>query len=138
MDDYGHHPTEIATTLTGLREFYRPERLIVDFMSHTYTRTARLMDRFAGAFAEADIVLINDIYASAREQFDGAVGGEDLAVAIGREHPDVVYKGTHLEAANYLMEILRSGDLLVTVGAGDNWRIGLDVLQRLEEESREK
>jgi UDP-N-acetylmuramate--alanine ligase len=134
MDDYGHHPTEIITTLRGLREFYEPDRLIVDFMSHTYTRTSRLLHSFAAAFGEADIVLINEIYASAREQFDGSISGEDLANAIRHNHPEVVYRATHREAADYLVEILREGDLLLTLGAGDNWQIGREVLRRLREE----
>ncbi|MFW6250649.1 MAG: UDP-N-acetylmuramate--L-alanine ligase, partial [Alkalispirochaetaceae bacterium] len=133
MDDYGHHPTEIVTTLRGLREFYDPERLIVDFMSHTYTRTFRLLDEFASSFGEADIVVINEIYASAREQFDGSIGGEELANAIRRNHLAVVYRGSHEQAVEYLLGILREGDLLLTLGAGDNWQIGREVLRRLQE-----
>lgn len=134
MDDYGHHPTEIETTLRGLKEFYRPKRLIVDFMSHTYTRTARLLDRFATSFEAADLVVINEIYASAREHFDGTIGGEDLARAIGGHHGSVVYRGDHEQAAEYLYGVVKQGDLVLTLGAGDNWRVGKLLLERLQED----
>ncbi len=134
MDDYGHHPTEIEATLEGLREFYQPRRLIVDFMAHTFTRTARLLDSFAVSFDAADLVVINEIYASAREVFDGTIGGADLAAAIGAAHPGVVYRGSHQEAAEYLYNLVEPGDLVLTLGAGDNWRIGRQLLKQLQEE----
>jgi UDP-N-acetylmuramate--alanine ligase len=66
MDDYGHHPTAIKSTLEGLKEFYPSRRLIVSFMSHTYTRTAALLDDFASSLIPADLVFLHKIYGSAR------------------------------------------------------------------------
>ena len=78
MDDYGHHPTEIARTLEGLKAFYPERRLVVDFMSHTYSRTRRLLSEFGRAFAAADLVVLHRIYPSAREIDTGEIRGEDL------------------------------------------------------------
>ena len=66
LDDYGHHPTAIRTTLAGYRDFFRGFKIVVDFMSHTYTRTAALLEEFASSFGDADVVIINKIYGSAR------------------------------------------------------------------------
>ena len=78
MDDYGHHPTAIKTTLEGLKSFYPARRLVVSFMSHTYTRTAALLDDFALSLAAADVLFFHKIYASAREKYDGSVSGKTL------------------------------------------------------------
>ncbi|MFP4430497.1 MAG: UDP-N-acetylmuramate--L-alanine ligase [Spirochaetaceae bacterium] len=128
VDDYGHHPTAIRKTLETYREFYGAERLIVDFMSHTYSRTAALLDDFARAFAAADVVILHKIYASAREQFSGSVSGEDLAAAVGAYHPQVHYFEEVLDALPYCKGLLRPGDLFVTLGAGNNWVLGRELL----------
>jgi UDP-N-acetylmuramate--alanine ligase len=75
MDDYGHHPTAIAATLGGLKEFYPERRLVVSFMSHTYSRTAALLEDFAASLLSADIVFLHKIYASAREVYNVGVDG---------------------------------------------------------------
>ena len=76
MDDYGHHPTAIRTTLRGLKEFYPRRRLAVSFMSHTYSRTASLLDEFASSLDDADMVVLHKVYASAREEYRGGVTGK--------------------------------------------------------------
>jgi UDP-N-acetylmuramate--alanine ligase len=124
MDDYGHHPTAIRTTLEGIRSFYPRRRLIVSFMSHTYTRTASLLDEFAGSFAEADIVFLHKIYASARERYSGGVDGRTLYEKTRGKRDQVYYTGEPLEAVDMLKDILRPGDLFLTMGAGDNWPLG--------------
>ncbi|MFP4612388.1 MAG: UDP-N-acetylmuramate--L-alanine ligase [Spirochaetaceae bacterium] len=121
LDDYGHHPTAIRTTLSGLREFYPGRRLVVDFMSHTYSRTAALLDEFATCFGEADEVILHEIYASAREQFDGSIRGEDLARAVAEQHGKVRFIEKVEGAEEFLKGRLRPGDLFVTMGAGNNW-----------------
>ena len=67
MDDYAHHPTALRTTLAGLKEFYPGRRIVADFMSHTYSRTEALLEQFAEAFGDADLLILHEIYASARE-----------------------------------------------------------------------
>ena len=124
IDDYGHHPTAVATTLAGLKEFYPGRRLIVDFMSHTYSRTAALLKEFAGAFSSADAVVLHKIYPSAREQYDGTVSGKTLFEATKQRHRNVHYFEEVMDARDYLAKLLRPGDVFVTMGAGDNWKLG--------------
>jgi UDP-N-acetylmuramate--alanine ligase len=124
MDDYGHHPTAIEATLGGLKEFYPRRRLVVSFMSHTYTRTASLLDRFAASFGAADMVVLHKIYASAREQYRGGVTGRGLFEKTREKRDGVYYTEEPLEAEDLLKRTLRSGDLFLTMGAGDNWKLG--------------
>ena len=132
MDDYAHHPTAIATTLEGLRKFYPDRRIIVDFMSHTYTRTAALLDRFAGAFGAADEVILHKIYPSAREKYDGTVTGRILYERTKQNHPKVSYYEEILDALPYVSSIVKPGDLFITMGAGDNWKIGKALIEQLK------
>lgn len=129
IDDYGHHPTAVATTLAGLREFYPGRRLVVDFMSHTYTRTAALLKEFSTSFKASDEVILHKIYASAREQYDGTVTGVTLFDAVRQKHRNVKYFEEIMDAREYLAKTLKPGDLFVTMGAGDNWKIGRAVLE---------
>jgi UDP-N-acetylmuramate--alanine ligase len=131
LDDYGHHPTEIATTLAGLKSFYAGRRLVVDFMPHTYSRTRALFGDFLRAFGAADEVVLHRIYASARERDDGSVNGRMLADSLAKHHPAVRYFEEPLASVDYLAASLREGDVLVTMGAGDNWRVGRAVLEAL-------
>jgi UDP-N-acetylmuramate--alanine ligase len=132
IDDYGHHPTAIRRTLEGYREFYPGRRIICDFMSHTYTRTAALLGDFAEAFGAADAVLLHKIYPSARE---AAVEGldEKLVEAVRRHHPHVTYVPDHnsdeaLETACRLATE-KTPSLFITMGAGDNWKLGARLLE---------
>lgn len=131
IDDYAHHPTEIRTTLAGLKSFYPGRRLVVDFMPHTFSRTRALLPEFAGCFAAADEVILHRVYASARELDNG--GGADggtLYRAVAARHPAVRYFEEPLEAVDELSGGLRAGDLFVTMGAGDNWKVGRALLAR--------
>jgi UDP-N-acetylmuramate--alanine ligase len=129
MDDYGHHPTAIRTTLAGLREFYPQRRLVLSFMSHTYTRTAALFEEFAGAFDGADVVILHKIYSSARETYTGGLTGETLFEAVRARCPVVHYVAEPEEAAPLLRSMLRPGDLFITMGAGDNWKLAVAVFE---------
>lgn len=140
IDDYGHHPTAIKTTLSGYREFYKGHKIIVDFMSHTYTRTAALLEEFASSFGSADKVIINKIYGSARENAAAAtVTGEILAERTKKHHKDVVYCGEFDDAAETALKMLSEesgkeypdGYLFVTMGAGNNWQVGTKLLDLL-------
>lgn len=124
MDDYAHHPTAIRTTIAGLRAFYGKRRIVADFMPHTFSRTRRFLAEFASCFGDADELVLHDIYASAREHDPGDVSGRDLYRRAAAEHPYVVYFPKPLDAWDWCVEHLRPGDLFVTLGAGDNWRLG--------------
>jgi UDP-N-acetylmuramate--alanine ligase len=132
MDDYAHHPTAIKTTLAGLHEFYPDRRLVVDFMSHTASRTKALFDDFASAFSTADEVVMHRIYPSAREAPDPSVSGEMLYQAVKALGKTSSYFENPLDAADYLVSTLQPGDLFVTMGAGDNWQLGKLVYEQLK------
>jgi len=135
MDDYGHHPTAILTTLEGYREFYPNRRIVLDFMPHTYSRTRALLERFANALAEPDVTILHEIYASARESNPGDVSGESLADSVRdvSAHPQSVhYVSEVADALPLILATVRSGDLFVTMGAGNNWQLGRLLLDALE------
>jgi UDP-N-acetylmuramate--alanine ligase len=134
LDDYAHHPTAIRSTLTGFRSFYPGRRLVVSFMSHTYSRTLALLSDFADALALADVVVLHDIYASAREANPGNVDGTVLADELQSRIGTGAIRAVHYvadpdEAVPLLDSILETGDLFVTMGAGNNWRLGVAWLE---------
>jgi len=129
MDDYGHHPLAIRLTLEGFKRFYSNRRLVVSFMSHTYTRTAALLDEFCQCFGAADTLLIHDIYSSAREEFDGSLTGRDFYNKVAAEHGNSHYFASIEEARPFLRDYLQEGDLFLTLGAGNNWPLGRWVLE---------
>ncbi|WP_321472458.1 UDP-N-acetylmuramate--L-alanine ligase [uncultured Paludibaculum sp.] len=134
MDDYGHHPTEVRATLAALRQT-RPDRLVVLFQPHRYTRTKALMSEFATAFLEADVVRIAEIYAASETPIEG-VNAQALAEAIRRQgHPDCRFAGQLGEAAESLIAELREGDLVLTLGAGSITQAGPMILAGLRKES---
>jgi UDP-N-acetylmuramate--alanine ligase len=137
MDDYGHHPSAIRKTLEGIRDFYPGKRIVVDFMSHTYSRTAALLDDFARSFAPADEVILHKIYASAREEFNGVITGRDLFDKTKENHPRVRYYEHPLEALDYLEGSLGKDDLFITMGAGDNWQLGRQLYRNLKEKNHD-
>ena len=129
MDDYGHHPTAIQKTLEGLRRFHPGRRLVVDFMSHTYSRTQALLREFGTCFAAADVVILHRIYASARERNDAGITGRDLFREVSRHHPHATFFEDPLDALPFLATELRRGDIFITMGAGDNWKLGRELLK---------
>ncbi len=136
MDDYGHHPTEILTTLEGYKAFYPGRRLIVDFMPHTYSRTCALLEDFASCFAPADKVILHRIYSSARENKDHGISGKTLFLEVSKNHPSVRYFENPQDSLAYLEGSLKSGDIFLTMGAGDNWKLGEHLFRRFKEAER--
>lgn len=134
MDDYGHHPTEIIKTLEGIKAFYPERRLVVDFMSHTYSRTKALFADFARSFGAADEVILHRIYASAREEKPAGISGEKLFQEVAKYHTSVKYFHRVLDALPYLTAALKEGDLLITMGAGNNWELGKRLYEKFRGE----
>lgn len=134
VEDYGHHPTEIRVTLSGLRRFFAGRPLVVDFMPHTFSRTQRLLEDFATVFGDAERVILHDIYASARERNDYGISGRDLYRAVERRHPAVRYAPgvDDAESLEIARRSVRPGDVFVTMGAGDNWKLGERLRERLQ------
>ncbi|MDO8469833.1 MAG: UDP-N-acetylmuramate--L-alanine ligase [bacterium] len=121
-DDYSHHPTEIRAALKAAREHFGSRRRIwVVFQPHLYSRTKLLMSEFATAFNDADHVLLADIYA-ARERDDGTVHARDLAVAMAVQ-TDASYVGSFKKIASELRRSLRPKDVVITMGAGEAYRV---------------
>lgn len=133
MDDYAHHPTAVSATLAGLSDFHPDRRLIVDFMPHTYSRTAALLEEFSTCFDIADILVLHPIYASAREAYEGGVTGRDLFMKAKKRRGEkpTMYCETLDEAEELFLRLLRSGDLFVTLGAGNNQPLGKQLLDEL-------
>ena len=121
VDDYAHHPTQIRTTLAAARERYPGRALWVVFQPHTYSRTRALLDDFAASFADADHVVVTGIYA-AREFDDLGVSAADIVARMA--HPDVRHIADLRDAAGYVIHRLQPGDVLLTLGAGDVWKVG--------------
>ncbi len=128
--DYAHHPTEIRATLSAVREVFPDRRLIAVFQPHTFTRTKALLQEFAGSFSAADETIVTDIYGSAREK-QGGVHSRDLVEAMNSientgNSPSVKYiyvgKGEEVEA--YLRQSLKTGDIVIFMGAGDGYQTG--------------
>ncbi|MFA6194180.1 MAG: UDP-N-acetylmuramate--L-alanine ligase [Patescibacteria group bacterium] len=134
IDDYAHHPTEIAATLSGLRAHYPDKKIITVFHPHTFTRTKALFKDFVKSFVMSDELVILDIYGSAREK-QGGVSSSQLAAAILKLNKarkiiqPVKHLGAMKEATAYLRRHLTSKDVLLLMGAGDVFRIGEDLLK---------
>lgn len=140
MDDYGHHPTAIRETIRGIKEFWPRRRLVVDFMSHTYSRTKALFGDFAASLDGADAVVMHGIYASAREAPDPEVSGRGLFEEVGRRRPSRprCYFESILEGEAEVAAALGPGDLFLTMGAGDNWKLGEALLARFRSGGSER
>lgn len=128
IDDYAHHPTKIVATLAAARKRYPQQRIWAVFQPHTYSRTKHLLQEMAASFADADQVLVTDIYA-AREQDDGSVKVTDLLAASA--HPHMQYTGGLTSTAEYLAGQVQNGDVVLVLGAGDSYKIGDMLLEKL-------
>lgn len=123
VDDYGHHPTEIAATLSAAREGFG-SRTVVVFQPHRYSRTKALLEEFGRAFVLADHVIVMDVYAAGETPVPG-IDGAVVADAIVRHgHPSVRYEPRAAAVPKAIRSLVRPGDLVLTLGAGDVWRVG--------------
>jgi UDP-N-acetylmuramate--alanine ligase len=129
VDDYAHHPTEITATLAAARGL--GGRVLVVFQPHRYTRTRALLAEFGGAFGGADQVWVLDVYAAGESPIEGISGRSvaESARAIGAGHVD--YAETPAAAVDAVVADARPGDTVLTMGAGDVWKLGDEILKRL-------
>jgi UDP-N-acetylmuramate--alanine ligase len=130
VDDYGHHPTEVRATLAAAKAS-SGRRTVCVFQPHRYTRTKHLLEEFFTAFNEADRVIIMDIYAAGEQPIPGITGRAVYEGIKRYGHKDAVYLSGRDEVVGHLLSSLREGDLLLTLGAGDVWKVGEAVLERL-------
>ena len=133
VDDYGHHPTEIRATLVAAKIGSAGRRIVVLFQPHRYSRTQDLMDEFARSFNNADVLMVTDIYAASEDPIEG-VTAEALIEAVNRYgHKDARYVGSVEDATQALLEEVREGDMVITLGAGNVYRAGEQLVELLKE-----
>jgi len=131
VDDYGHHPTEVKATLAAAAAGME-RRVVVLFQPHRYTRTQHLLEDFSTAFNEADKLVVMEIYGAGEKPIPG-VSGQALYEGIKKHgHKDVTFIAEREKIAEHMAAVLRKGDLMITLGAGDVWKLGEQVLERLK------
>ncbi len=126
IDDYAHHPTEIKATLTAAKN-YPHERIVVVFQPHTYTRTNAFFNDFCEALSLADVVVFAEIYA-AREKNTIGISSKDLCDKMIKDGKAANYFATFDEIENFILQNCTKGDVLITMGAGDVYKIGENLL----------
>ena len=124
VDDYGHHPTEIAATLAAARAGFPERRLVAAFQPHRYSRTKALLDEFGTAFFEADVVVVTDIYAAGEQPIQGITGAVVAEALRSHGQKDVHLVGRVEDLPQALQSLTTSGDLLITFGAGSITTVG--------------
>jgi len=130
IDDYGHHPTEIKITLKTIEENWPDRRKVVVFQPHRYSRTQALFDEFSRAFYQSDVLLVMPIYAASEKKIEG-VSSQNLCEEIkAHGHKDVIYVDGFKAAFSHLKQTLQPHDLLLTLGAGDVWKVGEKFLKK--------
>lgn len=130
VDDYAHHPTEISTTLQAARDT-NPKRLICVFQPHRFSRTKFLREEFGCAFTRADLLILTDVYAAGEAPIPG-IDGEVIKEEVGRQTKQTVtYIPDKANIARYLAQIVEPGDLVITMGAGNIYQTGEELVERL-------
>ena len=130
VDDYGHHPTEVRATIAAAKQGW-DRRVVVLFQPHRYSRSRDLVQEFSHAFDQADALFMTEIYAAGEQPIPG-VSGEKLVDAVrAAGHPSATFIERKEEIADRVLPTLKSGDLVITLGAGDIWKAGLAILDRL-------
>ncbi len=135
VDDYGHHPAEVKATLAGARKAFG-RRLVVAFQPHRYTRTRDLLNEFATAFNDADVLLLTNIYAAGEDSIPGVTGRGLADAIVAHGHPDVTYVESRAQLLPAIVDRVRPGDIVITLGAGDITQVGPELLEALAPRER--
>ncbi|MBU0998570.1 UDP-N-acetylmuramate--L-alanine ligase [Patescibacteria group bacterium] len=128
-DDYAHHPNEIKNVIEAAKTFFPKKRIISIFQPHTYSRTKSLFQEFTKAFSKSDLVLLMDIYSSAREKIDTSVSSKKLAEEISKKQKDVYYTSNHKTTIEWLKKNAKQNDLVITMGAGNVFYLDKEILK---------
>ena len=131
IDDYGHHPTELAATLAAARSGWPDKRVVLVFQPHRYTRTRDLMDDFAQVLAEADVLVLLDVFAAGEAPIAGADGRAIARAVRSRGSVEPVFVESLADVEPVLQDLLQDGDLVLTMGAGDIGAYAADLPTRL-------
>ena len=128
-DDYAHHPSEIKATLQAAREWFPKRRIVAIFQPHTYSRTKALFEQFAQSFADADVVALMDIYASAREKYDPTVSSKLLTEGVHKYNKNTHYVADQKTTVAWVKTNVKAGDIVLTMGAGNIFHL-YDLLKK--------
>jgi UDP-N-acetylmuramate--alanine ligase len=124
IDDYGHHPTEIKVTLETIEENWQNRRKVVVFQPHRYSRTRALFDEFSRAFYQSDVLVVLPIYAASEKKIKGVTSRNLCEEIKAHGHKEVIHADGFKAALSHLKQTLQPGDVLLTLGAGDVWKVG--------------
>lgn len=136
VDDYAHHPTEIKATLEAARNYHPEGRIITVFQPHRFSRTKMLGTQLGAAFVGADKVIITDIYPAGEKPVPG-VSGRIVYEAAVNAGCDAEYFSSFPMIEEYILNYLRDNDLLITMGAGDIWKLGISILEKIQNNKTE-
>ncbi len=129
IDDYAHHPTEIRVTIEAARKVHNG-RIIVVFQPHRYSRTQLLGEKLGESLQEADLIVVTDVYSAGEKPIDG-ISGLNVYQAALKTGSNAVYLPTFMDIEEYLVERLEENDMVISMGAGDIWKIGKEILDKL-------
>jgi UDP-N-acetylmuramate--alanine ligase len=135
VDDYAHHPTEVQATLSALRSGWPHRRIIAVFQPHLYSRTRYFHDEFGKSFLNADVLVVTDVYPAREEPIQGITGELIVDDARAFGHKDAHYVQDKRRLSDFLMQIQKPGDIVVTLGAGDISRFCEEFLEKLKDRS---
>ena len=132
VDDYGHHPSEIKATLKAAHETNR-KRVVCVFQPHRYSRTKLLLKQFGSAFIDADVLVLTDIYSAGEKQIEG-IDGESIVKEVkeNNKNKEIFYIKEREKIAEFLINEIKEGDLIITMGAGDNYKTGEELIELLK------
>ena len=131
VDDYGHHPTEVAATLDAVRQGWPTRRLVLVFQPHRYTRTRDLLDDFGRALSECDVLLVTEVYAAGEAPIAGADGRAICRAVRTRGHVEPIFIERVDDLADSLRGVLQDGDVVLTMGAGNIGAVAHDLKSRI-------
>ena len=131
-DDYAHHPTECRATLAGVKAGWR-RRVVCAFQPHLYTRTRDFYEEFGKSFLLSDVLVVTDVYPAREEPIQGVTGELIVNAAKQFGHKDAHYVSDKKQVPDYLKSIVKSGDIVITMGAGDIWKYGEEFLKKLKD-----
>ncbi len=132
VDDFGHHPTEVRTTLRGARAAFPGRRIIAAFQPHRYTRTRDQFQEFSRSFYDSDKVFMCDVFAAGEAPIEGATSEALVKAIVNNGHKDVVHIAKREDIAKAVAAITRPGDIVITLGAGDIQLTCNEVIEELE------
>lgn len=135
VDDYAHHPTEVQATLSALKSGWPQKRVVAVFQPHLYSRTRDFHDEFGKSFLNADVLVVTEIYPAREEPIQGITGELIVNDAKSFGHKEAFYVIDKKQLPEFLMKLKKSGDIVVTLGAGDISKYGEEFISKLKSSS---